>query len=127
MDSAKSLEMSLHVTSILLTDHQQGPKDPLLSGLGCVHTCVWLIPDRLFQNPLKLQLLPLEAPSFSQLSHSPCYSHPPGGLWSTCLDSLSLFHCTHADLYPSLTQHPRALSQQGLPCSLRSDLYFLTA
>lgn len=111
---------------MLLTDHQQGSQDPLLSGLECMHTCVWFTPDRLFLNPLGLQLLPSETPVFLSCPTAPAYSYPPGDLWSDCLDSLSLFHCTHADLYPSLTQNPCVLSQQGLSCSLRSDL-FLTA
>lgn len=37
---------------MLLADHQQRSQDPLLSGLVCMHTCVWFTPDRLFQNPL---------------------------------------------------------------------------
>lgn len=59
---------------MLLADHQQGSQDPLLSGLVCMHTCVWFTSDRLFQNPLGLQLLP--SPVFLSCPTAPAYSAP---------------------------------------------------
>lgn len=83
------------------------------------YACVYLVHSREDSR--------IRGTSSSQLSHRPA---PVGACGLAVLIphlSTTVHHHTQASLYTSLTQRPSVLSQWGLSCSLRSDLYSLTA
>lgn len=118
MDSAEFSELALESPPCSLETTKTPPR---------IHCCQGWYICMCVPSSFQRGYSRIRGTSSSQLSHRPAAVGACG--LAVLIPHLftTVHHHTQASLYTSLTQRPSVLSQWGLSCSLRSDLYSLTA